>query len=119
MKQKFFKLAAKLAKHSDHHTYLLGAVITDKDQIQSVGFNKLKTSPASKHRWNFLHAELSALFRAKFKDLKGCDIYVYRENMNGKVGMARPCSVCMAALKEAGIRKVYYTTESGYEEMKL
>lgn len=118
MKQKFFDLASKLAKQSNHHTHLFGCVVVDKDQIIAVGTNKLKTHPKSAHKWNMLHSELSAIFSARFKDLKGCTAYVYRENLHGKPGMAKPCKVCEAALKEAGIRKVYYTTETGYGEDK-
>lgn len=116
MKQKFFDLASKLAKQSTHHQHFFGAVIVDKNKIVSVGTNKVQTHPKSKHSYNMLHAELSALFSAKWKDLKGCDIYVYRENLHGKSGMSRPCKVCEAALREAGIRKVYYTTETGVQE---
>lgn len=116
MKQKFFDLAAKLAKQSTHHTHRFGAVIVDKNKIVSVGTNKIKTHPRSQHKWHMLHAELSALFSVRFEDLRGCDIYVLRENLNGRKGNSKPCKVCEAALREAGIRKVYYTTEDGYVE---
>lgn len=118
MKQKFFDLAAKLAQQSTHHSHKFGCVIVDKDKIVSVGTNKIKTHPKSGHRFNMLHSELSALFTAKFKDLKGCTAYVYRETNCGATRLAKPCSICEAALREAGIRKVYYTTDSGYEMEK-
>ena len=40
-----------------------------------------------------------------------CDAYVFRQHRNGNNAMAKPCPVCMAALKEVGIRKVYYIVD--------
>lgn len=28
--------------------------------------------------------------------------------------MARPCPACMSAIKELGIKNIYYTTDNGY-----
>lgn len=118
MKQKFFDLAKKLAKLSNHHSYKHGCVIVDKDKIVSVGTNLLKTHPKSNHPWNMVHAELAAILDHKFIDLKGCHAYVYRENLNGVIGNSKPCKYCEAVLKEAGIKKVFYTIENGYNEEK-
>lgn len=115
MKQKFFDLAKTIAKHSDHPNHQLGAVITKKNKIISFGFNKNKTHTRSNHEWKRLHAEISAIIKSK-QDLIGSEIYVYRETKLGTLGMARPCSSCMAAIKEAGIKKMYYTTSTGFME---
>ncbi len=40
-------------------------------------------------------------------------IYIYISYTNG-LGMARPCPACMAAIKELGIKNIYYTTDNGY-----
>ena len=34
-------------------------------------------------------------------------------------GMARPCASCMQAIKDLGIREIYYTTNDGYSYEKL
>ena len=34
-------------------------------------------------------------------------------------GLSRPCPSCMAAIKDLGIRYVYYTTNYGYAYEKL
>lgn len=33
---------------------------------------------------------------------------------NQPYGMSRPCPSCMAAIKDLGIRNIYYTTNDGY-----
>lgn len=42
------------------------------------------------------------------------EIYVYRELKSGKRAKARPCAACMRALKDLGLRKIFYTTDDGY-----
>lgn len=94
----------------------MACVIADKNQVISIGFNKLKKHPRSNHPWKAIHCELAALLDNKFADLKGCTAYVYREHANGTPAMARPCPSCREALQIAGIRKVCYTTETGMKE---
>ena len=33
--------------------------------------------------------------------------------------MARPCPSCMAAIKDLGIKNIYYTTNDGYSYERL
>ena len=113
MKVKFFQIAKAASKHSDHPAHQLGAVIVKGNKIISVGFNKNKTHTKSNHAWKRLHAELCAIIKAK-QDLTGSSIYVYRETKNGNLGLSRPCPSCMEAIQEAGINKIYYTTDTGY-----
>lgn len=40
-------------------------------------------------------------------------MYVARVARDGSTKMARPCSKCMKALYEAGVREVVYTTDDG------
>lgn len=62
-----------------------------------------------------IHAEISALVNSKDNDLGGADVFVSRTLRSGTSGMCRPCAACALALKEAGIRLVWYTTEKGIE----
>ena len=41
-------------------------------------------------------------------------IFVYREMLDGSIGMARPCESCMAYIKDMGIKNIYYTTNDGF-----
>lgn len=115
MKIKFFQLAKNISKHSDHPAHQLGAVIVRGNKIVSMGFNKNKTHTKSNHAWKRLHAEISAIIKSR-EDLTGCSIYVYRETKLGHLGMARPCASCLSAIQEAGIKKIFYSTETGYKE---
>lgn len=116
MKQKFFELARKLSYKSSHRQHRLGCVIVKKNQIIGLGFNQIKTHPKSIHKYNMLHAEISALIGIGRADLKGCVAYVYRENRYNKPSNARPCEACMQALTLSGIKKVYYSYDGTYKE---
>lgn len=66
----------------------------------------------------FLHAELAAIISAAkkidMKEFKYSTLYVARRLNIGGCGLARPCAACMEAIKEYGIPRVIYTTDSGY-----
>ncbi len=115
MKMKFFTLAKKLSYHSDHTQHRHGSVITRRNKIVSVGYNKNRTSPRSPHKWNRLHAETVAIINAK-EDLNGCEIYIYRETKHGDPAMSRPCPSCYSQIKEAGIKKIYYSVDGSFKE---
>lgn len=114
MKLKFFELCKKLRLHSDHDQHKMACVIARGNKLISTGFNLNKTHPVSKTHWNTLHAEISALIKADPEACYGAQAYVYRERKDKKMGNARPCQACYAALKEAGIKTVYFSTEEGY-----
>ena len=41
-------------------------------------------------------------------------LYIYRIRKDQPFGIARPCPSCMAAIRDLGIRDIYYTTNDGY-----
>jgi deoxycytidylate deaminase len=104
-----FRLAKIASTHSPFDKrFRLGAVISKGRRPISIGFNKLKTHAKWPTAFS-LHAELSALLAKRFEDIVGANIWVYRETVDGIPAKARPCKICMAALAEAGISKVYYS----------
>ena len=119
MKTKYFKLAKSLSYTSDYEQHKLACIITKKNRIISLGVNKRRTHPKSLTRYNFIHAELAAVLGVSRETLKGTTAYVYRERKDGTIASSKPCPHCEQVLREAGIKKVYYTTENGYGEMKL
>lgn len=116
---KFLKLLKKLRNLSDHKDHKISCVIAKRNQVISIGYNKYKTNPASKHPFPCTHAELSAILDNRYADLRGTTAYVYRENNKGEFRTARPCEFCYAALKEAGIKRMVYTITNGYKEETL
>jgi len=114
MKQRYFNIASKLAKKSTSK-FRLGCVIVKKNSIVSFGWNNMtKTHPRCKTYGNYIHAELHAILNTNPEELKGSTAYVYRERKDGTKGMSRPCPVCSEALKFVGIKKVCYTTDTGF-----
>jgi deoxycytidylate deaminase len=98
-----------------------GAVIARRGVLISWGWNKNKTHPAAVVYYsNCIHAELAAILGVNKDDLPGMDIYVARR-MRSKgepLGMSRPCKQCMVMLREARIRRIYYTTHDGSWNME-
>lgn len=116
MKTRFFDLAKNISLKSSHHQHKMGCVIVRKNKVVSLGFNEIKTHTRSIHKYNMLHAEISAIIGCSFEDLRGSEAYIFRQRKDGGLAMARPCEACRLALARAGIAKVYYTSESGYQE---
>lgn len=116
MKPRFFDLAKKLSYRSDHQQHRLGCVIVKKNRVISVGWNVLKTHTQSPHPYRSIHAEFSAIIGVDKRELKGSDVYVYRENKNGTPALARPCIHCYKCLQQVGVEKIYYTTTDGYKD---
>jgi len=96
----------------------LTAIIYDKrGKVLSIGKNSyFKTHPLQhKHavavglpEKQFLHAEIHAITRCK-KLNKAHKIVVYRYNDDGEASNAKPCKVCMSAIKAANIKIIEHT----------
>lgn len=117
-------LAREAFKCSPYQKIKIGAVIQKKKRILGIGFNQKKTHPKqqffNQYRdefnpvWKgYLHAEMDALRKVEGEDLKDAVLYVYRELHDGSLGVCRPCNACMAAIKQAGIKTIVYTTHDG------
>lgn len=96
-----------------------GAVIVKGGSIRSIGQSKKTNDPKISPEGIRCseHAEIAALRKAG--DVSGAKMFVARTQKSGKTALAKPCDSCMDALKAAGIKTVYYTTEDGYEKERL
>ena len=136
---KMFEAAKKEAEKSDFDRFHVGAVITYGHRIIGRGHNSDKTHPLQEH-YNTLyrtfnndssgvikhsiHAEIKAISSIPFVigkeiDFNKASIYVYRICKKKPYGNSRPCSACMAAIKDLGIRNVYYTSDFGLSYLEL
>lgn len=52
-------------------------------------------------------------------DFSKIKLYVYREDLNDNLAICRPCNACMKAIKDLGIKTIYYTTNEGYVKESL
>ena len=137
---KMFEKAKEIAETSDFEHFHLGCVITYKKRILNYGCNTCKTHPMQKyynnHYRNFrksprpynhtMHAEIATLSTIPISiinqiDWRDVNIYIYRiaPGLPSKMGMARPCAGCMAAIRKFGIKNVYYTTDAGFAYERL
>lgn len=112
MKLKHFALARKASLKSDHPCHRLGAVVARGNKVVSIGWNRYKTHPHSPHPFKHIHAEVAALMKITDK-LDGADLYIYREGKDGIPRLSKPCKSCMNVIKQAGIKRIYYT-DFGY-----
>lgn len=132
---KMFERARIIAQTSTYDTHNLGCIMTYKGHILAEGANSNKTHPTQK-KYNkkyrhfnkspkmisdSLHAEIAALSNVPYPvkqniNWKEVHVYIYRicPGKHLGQGMARPCAACMAALKDIGIKHIYYTTDNGF-----
>ena len=101
--ERLSKKAQKAALNSNM-LYRLGAIVFKGGKILSWGYNHNNT-----------HAEAHAL--NKVKKAYGASIFVARVSPTG-LAMAKPCNNCMKILSEKGIKRIFYTTRNGIEEMR-
>lgn len=124
---RFFEAARKAAGDSTFKVHV-GAVAVWRGRVIASAASLDKTEPLQK-TYNRLrsfnqvglclpkaHAEISLIKKVMKLDvpMREIKIYVYRTCKSRDKGIARPCEACFAALKDAGIRVVYYTTDHGF-----
>ena len=121
---------------------LLGMIkiyLVYKNKVIANGYNTSKTNPIqyqyNKYRETInedernynadshlpcVHAEMMCLINSKDMniDWSKTSLFVYRESC-GKTRMCKPCLSCEKALKDRGIKHIYYTSERGYNYERI
>lgn len=136
---KFFEEARQEALKSDYSPFHLGCVVVYKGYVVSTGHNSCRTHPLQKHYNKYrnfrygvkpaqhsIHAEIDALSHISYTtnlqlDYSKVKVYIYRVSFGHKSGhgLARPCSGCIQALRDKGIRHIYYSTDDGFAYERL
>lgn len=134
---KFFNKARQIADVSDYKKIHVGCVAVYKGNIIAIGCNTNKTHPVQKYYNKFrdpngedtsmiilpkLHAEINCINQLKHLDninFSKVKLYIYRIRNDRPYGMSRPCPSCMAAIKDLGIRDIYYTTNDGFVHERI
>lgn len=123
MKSWIQDLAIKTASKSQYPSFKHGAVLASGGRVFASGVNTEKSFAPKTGK--SVHAEIVALKRAITSAVRRdrklrFDVYVARINTLGQTGMSRPCPKCMAALQACGlIDRIYYTTNNGWEGIKV
>ena len=128
---KYFLKARQVATISDYYKTHIGCVAVYQGQVIGLGCNTNKTHPVQKFYNRYrepsdtmlpkLHAEISCINQIKHLNINFSKVklYIYRIRKDQPYGMARPCPSCMAAIRDLGIRDIYYTTNDGYSYERL
>ena len=125
---RYFQKARQAAEISDYKRTHVGCVAVYQGNIIGIACNTNKTHPMQKYynRYRYhpqtsyfypkLHAEINCISSIRHLDINCSKVklYVYRTRCDQEYGIARPCPSCMAAIKDLGIRHIYYTTNDGY-----
>lgn len=131
MDYKYFDKAKQVAQVSDYNRVHVGCVAVYQNQVVGIGCNCNKTHPTQKFYNQYricsddmlpkLHAEINCLNQIRHFDINFSKVrlYIYRIRKDQEFGLARPCPSCMAAIRDLGIREIYYTTNDGYAYEKL
>ena len=112
--RRYIRYALRRANDAPDQMFRLGCVIVKHCAVISSGTNNMKkTHPrAIGYDYPFLHAELDAMIGVDADILHGSTIYVARQRASS-IGLAKPCSFCLAQMRKFGIKEVYYTTYGG------
>ena len=126
-KELFFNKANDMSHYSTDKKYHIGCVAVYHNNVIALGYNNKKTHPMQKKYNEYrevkynkdiipsIHAEMMCLLSIRHLELKWnkVSLYIYRSCTHGQ-GLARPCPACMAAIKDLGIKNIYYTTQDGF-----
>ena len=127
----YFSKARQVTVISDYHKEHVGCIAVYHGQVIGIGCNSNKTHPMQKFYNRYrkesdtllpkLHAEINCINQLKHLDINFSKVklYIYRIRKDQPCGMARPCSSCMAAIKDLGIKNIFYTTNDGFAYERL
>ena len=98
------------------HNFKHGAVIVKNGKVINSARNQYCTIDrinSFKARIWSIHAEMNALQGLPRSLTRGADIYVVRVSKKNQQFMnSKPCKICSSLIKKAGIKNVYYSTDT-------
>lgn len=105
-----FRFAIEEARKSEMQNKVGACLVIGKSMYKAHNKDKTHTVFANPdiHMRLSMHAEINALIRAGLHAENGF-IYVYRD-LQGRPALARPCEQCLPILKNAGVKKIFYST---------
>jgi tRNA(Arg) A34 adenosine deaminase TadA len=112
----------------------VAAAVVVKNVIVSLGMNKIRSHPFQLRFGKntdavYWHAETNAIYnalkRVPVEDLTRASLYVVRVKKphagsnSWDLGLAKPCNGCNFCISTFGIKRVVYSTDSGYSELDV
>lgn len=100
------------------NNFRVGAVVVRKHCIMAAGVNSYKSKAILRSIYEYpaLHAEAAAIIRCGLDACAGSDLYVARVLRDNSLANSRPCTCCQQLIKEAGIRRVFYSDKNGFTQ---
>lgn len=127
----YYNKAKRISKLSTYDRVRIGCIAVYKKNIIGIGYNQAKTNPMqtkySVYRNiqtvnNYLHAEMACVNQIKNLDIdfSKVKLFIYREDNHKNMRICKPCGACERAIRDLGIKRVYYTDTNKYirEEYK-
>jgi len=92
-----------------------GCVILSGKKIISEGYNHTRKNIGTFS----VHAEMEALWKIYDTELyENKKAVIIRVSPSGKLANSRPCTICMTALKQHGVKTIVYSTPCGRIHME-
>lgn len=127
-KTKGYDLARTASENSDFHRCPTGAVAIYGNKVLAYGWNSEKSS-LLQARYNTkargfdgykykssIHAEMMVVNKIKYLDVDFSQVRVFVWRGKTTPLMSKPCPACEEALRDLGIRKVFYTGNNSFIE---
>ena len=121
-----FDIARSCSEYSDFYKCKTGCVAIYKGHVIAKGFNTSKTSPLQA-KYNFmcrdfdghqspasLHAEMMMISKIRYLDIDFRQVKVFIWRGKETPMLSKPCKACEKAMRDLGIRKVYYTSNNSF-----
>lgn len=114
-------MAAFLCPGVGRNNFRLGSVLLYKKNILAVKNNSGKTHPKllSFTKYPFIHSESNAILSVGMDNCAGATLYVVRLLANREIALAKPCASCLELIKYCHLKRIFYTTATGIEELVL
>lgn len=124
---KAYLIAKEMSTKSDFGRSQTGAVAIYRNKVLAVGWNSLKTS-SIQARYNCLrgfdgyssnssiHAEMMVVNKIKYLDIDFSQVRLFVWRGKNKPMISKPCVACETALRDLGIKRVFYTGDNSYIE---
>lgn len=125
-KAKGYELAKSASRKSDFYRCHTGAVAIYGNKVLAIGWNSTKLS-LMQAKYNSrargfdgysnkssIHAEMMVINKIKYLDIDFSHVRVFVWRGKTTPLLSKPCKACEQALRDLGIRKVFYTGTNSY-----
>jgi deoxycytidylate deaminase len=93
----------------------VGSALVFQGRIFRIGWNTHKTHPKNPAE-HTQHAEFNVLHGVDRVKLPSMQLFVARLGISDQIRLAKPCPVCQGYIAAAGVKRVWYTSDTGLLE---